>query len=348
MLVKGLPVEIKFAALMVAVLLGFSVYYGLPIRLPGAGGAEFVGIHYLFPLLGLLVWAGCVAFGSKQSSVKPLLLALPCYAIVLLVHFHLKLWTPILNRNRYDDVYWAIDQHLRPLIEICFAIRRAILPLISYEANLYMVGFIALFYGSFCYHAIKTPDQFRKLFLAMLFMQGLGAIAYLIAPAAGPFLYEPGLNPHITQAQHYMNAVRQQVGAGGAQWLSFNEPNVLMAGVGAMPSLHVGSSFVFLWFAIKHGRVLLPTYVPLFAYIVINSIASRWHYLIDLPAGLALACFSLWLAHRCTRPQPIAEGGASPKQSVALQVAGRSPHPRYISAMSRSAGRDAHGHKRST
>lgn len=195
------------------------------------------------------------------------------------------------------------------MIDICFAIRKVILPIVSYEANLYMTGFMILFYVSFCYHALRTPHVFRRLFPAMLFIQGLGAITYLIMPAVGPFLFEQGLNPHIAEAQHYMNGVRQQVASGGGQWLSLHESEYLMTGVGAMPSLHVGCSFVFLWFAIKHGRALLPAYVPLFAFIVINSIASRWHYLIDLPVGLALACFSIWLAHRCTRPKA-GEAGA--------------------------------------
>lgn len=316
MLAKGPPVEILFAALMVALLLGFAAIYDLPVRLPVGGGAAFVGIHYLLPLIGLLIWASCATLGNKKKNAKPLMVALPCYAIVLFVHFHLKLWTPIINPRSYDQVYWSIDQHMRPLVEACFLMRKAMLPIISYDANLYMIGFIMIFYCSFCYHALRTPEVFRKLFLAMLFIQGFGAIAYLIMPAVGPFLFEQGLNPHITETQHYMHDVRQQIEVGGVQWLSLNESDVLMTGLGAMPSLHVGSSFVFLWFAIRHGRVLLPTYVPLFIYIVINAIASRWHYLIDLPVGLALAAFCIWLAHRCTREMPF-------EQTPSLSTAGR-------------------------
>jgi len=296
---KAWPVEARFCAFMVAVLLGFSAAYGLPLRLPAADGAAFVGVHYLIPLIGVVCAAGCAAFGCR-SDVRPLLTAVFCYAVVLFVHFHLKLWVPLINPHRYDQAYWAIDQQFRPLVDGCRATRKAILPLVPYEMNLYMHGFMLLFYVSFCYHALRTPAVFRTLFLAMLFIQGLGALAYLIMPALGPFVFEQGVNPHITEAQRYMIGVHDQIIAGGADWLSGNQGRVLIAGLGAMPSLHVGSSFVFLWFAARHGRVLLPTYIPLFAYIVINSVASRWHYLMDLPAGLALASFCIWLAHRCT------------------------------------------------
>ncbi|MBA2933326.1 phosphatase PAP2 family protein [Sphingomonas sp. CGMCC 1.13654] len=300
MLVKGLPVEVRFTALMVAVCLGFSLIYRLPIRFP-ASGAGFVGVHYLLPLAGVLLFGLCAMASGRASGMRHFLLALPCYTIVLFVHFHLKLWAPVINPQNHDAFYWSVDQQLRPLVDACFAIRRALFPIVSTDTNLYMIGFILLFYGSFCYHALRTPAHFRTLFLAILFMQGLGALFYLAAPGVGPFLFEPGLNPHITEAQHYMYQVHQQVDAGGAAWLAANEQDYLMTGLGAMPSLHVGSSFVFLWFAIRHGRVLLPTYVPLFGYIVINAIASRWHYLIDLPAGLALAGVSIWLAHRVLR-----------------------------------------------
>lgn len=294
----NVPVEVRFTAIMVAILLGLSLAYGLPIRMPTSGGGEFLGIHYLFPLIGLFVWAGCMMLTPSKYDIRPILIALPCYAIVLLVHFHIKLWAPLINPKNYDDLYWSIDQHYRPLVDASFTMRKGISGIISYKANLYMVGFVIMFYLSFCYHAVRTPNKFRELFLAILFAQGIGAIAYLAAPAVGPFIFEHGANPRITAQQDYMYAVHQQILHGGTHWLAGNETDFLLVGLGAMPSLHVGLSAIFLWFAFRNGRLLLVTYVPLFAFIVVNAIASRWHYLIDLPAGLALAALCLWLADR--------------------------------------------------
>lgn len=301
-----IPAEVLFAAAMLALMLGLSLAFRLPIRLPATNGALFVGIHYLYPLCGLLICTTCAMFGAdRRIDSRPLLVALPCFAVVLFVHFHLKLWAPIINPDSFDATYWQVDETLQPLVEFCFWVRLQLLPFVSYGANLYMWSFIALFWLSLCYHALKTPEIFRTLFLAMLFMQGFGGIAYLLAPAVGPFIYQAGLNPHISQSQHYMLLVHDHVLAQGAPWLSANESAVLLTGLGAMPSLHVGSSGLFLWFAARYGRPLLPAYIPLFSYIVINSIASRWHYLIDLPAGLLLAALSIWLAHRIARPQTI-------------------------------------------
>ncbi len=334
MRIRALPVEIVFTALMVVILLAFSVLYDLPIRLPATGSAQFVGIHYLFPLLGLLIWSGCAALGTGKSRYRPLLIGLPCYAIVLFVHFHLKLWAQFINPLRYDQFYWSVDQHMRPLVDASMAARRALLPGVPYDANLYIIGFIALFYISFCYHALRTPQVFRRLLLAALFIQGLGALSYLVFPALGPFLYESGLNPFTTKTQQFMLHLHDTAAAAGPRWLAAHGGENLMTGLAAMPSLHVGTSFVFLWFALRHGRILLPTYIPLFGYIIVNAIASRWHYLIDLPAGLALAALCIWLAHRVTQEDDIGKARreenelvpALAGQAISARTASRYPH----------------------
>jgi hypothetical protein len=52
-----------------------------------------------------------------------------------------------------------------------------------------------------------------------------------------------------------------------------------------MPSLHAAAAWVFLHFARKSLKYLLVPYVPFFCGIIIEAVASKWHYLIDLPVG---------------------------------------------------------------
>lgn len=177
---------------------------------------------------------------------------------------------------------------------------------------------MVMFYLSFGYHAIRTPDAFRKLFLAVIFLQGLGAIGYLLLPAVGPFVYEAGTSATITTAQHDMLALRQMSVAAGPQWLSDNASLNLFAGLGAMPSLHAGFSYLFLWFAWRHAKPLLPTYIPIFAYILVTAIASRWHYLIDLPVGIALARAAIAMAYRADRPRTDATAEPEADEVLAL------------------------------
>ncbi|MBT2134251.1 phosphatase PAP2 family protein [Croceibacterium sp. LX-88] len=292
--------EISFTVALAGLVTVVSWLFELPFNLPSGERAAFVGIHYLYPLLGLSVWACFALVGQRRALLSTFLVALPCYAAVLLLHFNLKLWIPHINPTLWDWLYWEIDRALRPLVLACFALRRALVPIVPLDSNLYMTAFIGMFYVSFCYHALRTPEHFRTLFLAALIFQGLGAIAYLLMPALGPFLYEPGLEPLQSGAQAGMLEAWRQNAANGEVWLAANGSLNFTAGVAAMPSLHTGGSFLFLLFAWRYGRVLVPLYILLFGFIAIDAIANRWHYLVDLPVGIALAFASAWLAERLT------------------------------------------------
>jgi membrane-associated phospholipid phosphatase len=291
-------IEVIFTLAMVAILLLLSTAFGLPILLPRGNSAAFVGVHYLYPLLGLGVWGLFALVGQKRQLARIFLVALPCYAIVLVVHFNIKLWVPHINPANFDAAYWATDQLLRPLVDVCMALRKQMAPILPIDSNVYMIGFIAMFYVSFCYHAVWTPQWFRKLFLAALFFQGLGALAYLPFPALGAFVFETGVNPAVTAAQDGMLAFHNEIIAHAPSWLAEHGPARITAGLGAMPSLHAGAAFLFFLFAWRHGPVLAPLYAVILAFIVIAAVATRWHYLIDVLVGLALGWVSIWLAGR--------------------------------------------------
>ena len=290
--------EVWFTGALLGVTLFVSALYGLQFNLPGGDRAAFVGIHYLYPLLGVALWGGFALIGQKQNTRKTFLIALPCYAIVLLCHFNLKLWASHINPALWDDLYWRTDVALRPLIDLCFALRRTMAPLIPLESNFYVTAFIAMFYLSFCLHALRSPRDFRTLFLAALFFQGMGAIAYLGMPALGPFLYEVGIEPQQTAAQHSMLAAYRANTSGGADWIAANGSTHFTGGLAAMPSLHTGGSFLFLLFAWRYAPILVPLYLPLFAFISVDAVASRWHYFVDLPAGVILALGCAWAAEK--------------------------------------------------
>jgi hypothetical protein len=297
-----IPVEVTFTCAMVLLMLALSAWYELPIRLPSGGSAGAVGVQLALPLAGIGVWLVCALLANRRASPLRPLLALACYGIVMIVHFNLKLWVPYVRTVSYDAVFWQIDQFAHPIVDACKTIRVALRPFLHPLQNIYLASFMLMFYVSFGYHAIRTPDIFRKLFLAALFLQGLGVIGYLLVPAVGPFIYETGTSAAITATQQHLLAVRQMAVAAGPQWLASHASANLFAGLGAMPSLHAGCSFLFLWFAWRHGRPLLPTYIPMFAYILVTAIASRWHYLIDLPIGIALARLAIHLAYAADRP----------------------------------------------
>lgn len=306
---QTIPVEIAFVSFMMLILLALSVRFGLPIRLPAPGLLASLGVLYLLPMAGAMLCAISAWKDGNSRAVGDMTISLACYLIVILIYFNLKLWTPFVNNAEYDSLFWKTDQNMRPIIDLCMFIRRFIKPLLPYDSGFYLAGFIVMFYISFIYHAIHTMDAFMTLIRSAIFLQGFGALGYLFTPTLGPFLFEPAVNPRETAAQQVMLTIRHLSIAHGPQWLSTQAAPNFMTGLGAMPSLHAGFAFLFLWFAWRHARILLPTYIPLFAFILVAAIANRWHYVIDIPVGIALSAFSIHLATRFGKrdqPQPAA------------------------------------------
>lgn len=298
---RAIPPEILVTGAALAVMWLFSIALDLPIVLPSGNRAAFVGVHYIYPLIGVaLLGLATFAAGKREVSTS-FLVALPCYVMVLIAHFNIKLWIPHINPVMYDDFYWKTDQMVRPLIDACIHMRENLFGFIRFESNFYMLSFIGLFYTSFLYHAIRTPTHFRTLVVAVLLMQSLGALSYLVAPAIGPFIYEAGIDPTITPGQLSMLEFYRQSVSQGSAWIAQHGSTHFTVGLAAMPSLHAAGAFLFWLFAWKHGRILLPLYSILLFFILVTSIASRWHYAIDIPVGIALAWGCVWLAERFVR-----------------------------------------------
>ncbi len=310
-----LPVEIilAFVFLAITLLVGFAL--NLPFSLPSSERASFVGVHYLYPLVAIAIWAVTIMFSRERKVSAVFFTALPSYAIVLVCHFNLKLWIPHINPLLWDDFYWATDQAIRPVINAAIAIRESLDFVIPLDGNFYMLGFIAMFYLVFIYISFKKSDDFRELMVAIICLQIIGSIGYLLTPALGPFLYETGVEPMSTGAQAAMLQSWEANAAGGATWLAAEGGRQITVGLAAMPSLHTGASFLFLLFAYKRSPVLTGLLAPLFLFIAIDAVANRWHYVIDLPVGMACAVLALFLARKMT-----AQTSASSSEAAAPPI----------------------------
>ncbi|WP_395391137.1 phosphatase PAP2 family protein [Novosphingobium sp. BL-8A] len=295
---KSCPPEVFISGIGLIAMLLISIGFDLPIVMPASTQAKFLGLYFIYPMVGVVLIGLPMIFLGKRKVAARFLIGLPCYTIALFVYFNVKLWIPHLNSHNFDGFYWKIDEFSMPLIYLCMAIRRGLLPVIPYEANFYLSSYMMLFYISFLYHAIRTPEQFGKLIVAVILLQLLSIVGYVGTPAVGPFIFQNGLNPIISQGQHQMLNFYFHSLSGGGKWIASQGGANFTAGLAAMPSLHAGGAFLFFMFARKHGKVLVPPYAFILFYILVTAIASRWHYVIDIPVGMGLAWFSYTLADR--------------------------------------------------
>ena len=154
---------------------------------------------------------------------------------------------------------------------------------------------LSFFYGLFLPYLYLTiflgfvarPRESRRVFLlAFALLYGVSFMGYLFVPARGPVvLMEAAFTAPLEGGLFHGIILRSIEGFGGPH--------------GALPSLHVGAAVLGTTFDFRHGdRLRGLIYVPLVLLIALATLALRYHYLVDLVIGSALAVAALLVAER--------------------------------------------------
>ncbi|MEZ4331934.1 MAG: phosphatase PAP2 family protein [Myxococcota bacterium] len=220
------------------------------------------------------------------------------FTLVVYVHFHIKMWVPLLNDRSFDQTFLAIDERFRGVIEPLRWLRsvgaRALpVPDIWYEA-----AFFPTFVLAFWFHALGHRRWHYHNLVAITLIELVGPLSYLLAPAAGPFLFEDGDNARATLLQHRMYEQFLSMRRGGTSWLAANGSEYLTAPLAAMPSLHCAAIAVLAYYAVRARIAIAPLVVLAAGWIAIEAVVARWHYLVDVPAGFALAVIVIGVTNR--------------------------------------------------
>jgi len=303
---------LRSLAVIMLVTLGFagialtiSLVFGMPFTFPVSGDIPGLHVNYWIPPLAAAIsYLLLQFFGAQLSSEKRhwrdvvrhaaddyLLLGL--FILVICLHFNMKMWVPAVNSRLYDQEYFAVDQALQPVLDAVFFIRNTISKLLPGADLWYMAAFIAMFVVSFISHALGRRRYHYHNMVGLLLLEMMGPLSYFIAPAVGPFVFEHGLNPLATKSELQMYDVYEQVRQGGASWIAQNGAHFFAQPLAAMPSLHVGASLVIAYYAVRGRLLVAPLAVLTCAWVVVESVAARWHYLIDLPPGILLAALAI-------------------------------------------------------
>lgn len=292
-------VLISFVVLCLICILVFR----LQLIYPSKEQAESVSFHYIYPLLLAIIFQFILIFFYKLFRRKSFglsikenfisLLYIPFIALSMFMHFNIKAWTPLINPNTYDAFYYKTDQLITPIPDWLSAAGKT-LDFGNNFSALYFWMFIFMFAVSFILHsAFDNFRNFRKVVVGTCLILLLGGICYWIAPAVGPFIFENSELAGFPEAQKGMYAVYSKIIA------TRTIPNELFSGsLAAMPSLHVANSLFFLLCARRSLRWLQILYIPIFIFIVIVAVASKYHYVIDLVFGALLSVLVYWIVNK--------------------------------------------------
>ena len=150
----------------------------------------------------------------------------------------------------------------------------------AWVTDVFMACYLFFFYyiiGGLIYYFLKDLNKFRLAVVGFCTVYALGYVGYMLMPAIGPL---------------------EEMGSRTGGWLT-NAGGTFIErrtnGVDVFPSIHMAASLFLLLFDFQHRRthfwwVLAPT-VGLW----ISTVYLRYHYGVDLIAGIVLALGCIWL-----------------------------------------------------
>ncbi len=138
--------------------------------------------------------------------------------------------------------------------------------------------------------AVKSTRVQHELALLVTIVFGVGHLTYLLVPGFGPFRHLEGTFQHELGGPLFWRCVQHAVGAGGTRTDIF-------------PSLHTAVPTALTLFSLRHRKVgpyraLAPLMLVVTPQIVLATMFLRWHWLLDVVAGLTLATVAFAAATR--------------------------------------------------
>ena len=236
-------------------------------------------------------------------------------ALMVHTYFWIKLMVPLMHPELFDQQLWNLDQamlfgHSPNVLFLDLLSNPTALRVIDWSYARIFFASMALAFSFFLSSPSRRLRAGFSTGSSLLWMTG--AWLYLLIPSIGPAYSFPDVwaaaAPFLELSRHFQAVLMKsyravlQLPAGGST------DNVqLMFGVAAFPSLHVAfQTFAFLWMRRLwiYGQIVFG----LFAFVIlIGSVITGWHYLIDGLAGMAMALFCydislrLWSIRRWRR-----------------------------------------------
>ncbi len=222
----------------------------------------------------------------RHSFFAPLLYRLAIYGTVQLSYFFLAVLLPLVNSSSLDVQLYHLDMRFFG-VEPALYMDRLINPVTTeWFAFFYFAYFFVL-----AMHVIpilmgsRQQRLLGEFALGMIAVFCIGHTVYMIVPGFGPHEAMADQFHHAFPHGMWVDMVMRTVAEGGAQKDIF-------------PSLHTAAPTYIALFSFRHRDKLPFKYTwPIVAFFAVNIIGAtmflRWHYVIDVVAGLVLSSAAL-------------------------------------------------------
>ncbi len=251
--------------------------------------------YYLLLVVGVLATflCGVYIFRLRYEMRVPERTYAPCLAYhllplgaILTVFFNLRSILPLLNGALYDDTLHRLTVRMLGF-EPTLALERYSSPIVvEWFAFFYYAYFFLI--ASFIFVMIFTSRSEKRL---AYFATGI-----LMIVTVGHFIYAqvPGLGPYAYLAHEYQAPLH----GGVFYWMVLDTVSAAGAMRDIFPSLHTALPMYLTFFAWKNYPKVAPVTTLFAVNIMAATLVLRWHYAIDVVAGLMLAIVVHWASPR--------------------------------------------------
>lgn len=176
-------------------------------------------------------------------------------------------WDAVLGWSTVDVIRWVAE---RPKL-------RSFLVYAYNSTELQLV--IAPFFAAYAH----DKRRLRVLLYGTVYSSIVGSLIYYFFPSSGP--------AGVFASEHFME-VQRLTHLKYEQVHNFQPVTTLLGGLIAFPSFHVAWSVLATYAALPFKKIFVGLSI-LNAIVIASTVLLGWHYLVDVPAGIALAVVCL-------------------------------------------------------
>jgi membrane-associated phospholipid phosphatase len=208
------------------------------------------------------------------------------FCVLLIIYRALNFYIPLFSPVDRDSWLMAADEWIFG-VQPAFWLERFIHPVLTDLLSFAYMAWFPMIFFTLLLMMLKSQEAVTSYVTSALFSFYFGYVCYTLVPAVGP-LY--ALQDAFTVALQ-----------GGAM-TSLQSSVVIQKDMSiprdVFPSLHTAISCVMLFYVWKYWRKLLWVYAPLVVLILISTVYLRYHYAIDVIAGIALASLMCYFGRK--------------------------------------------------
>jgi hypothetical protein len=245
---------------------------------------SLIGTDVTCLAIGLVLTRGEVL--KPGTFVSSLLYRLTVWLTVFFSYFQLRHILPAVSERAVDSDLLAFDLRVFH-VEPSLAWDKFVTPVTTEWFAFFYFGYFFLLSAHVLSIMLAAKSQFRlsHFALGIFLVFCTGHLVYMVVPGYGPYRFLAVAFQHELTGGPFWHAVQATVSAGGAQKDIF-------------PSLHTACPTYFALFSFRHRKALPYKYtwvVTAFCatQIIVATMFLRWHYLIDIFAGITLAILAV-------------------------------------------------------